>query len=482
MNRARVGLLIAFCAMSVDVLAGAHPIDAAVVASRLGAVDDFVSAEMKRQKAPGVAIAIVSGGQVVAAKGYGLANVELQTPVTAASIFQSGSVGKQFTAAAVMLLVEDGKLALDEPITRYLADAPATWRKITVRNLLTHTSGIPNYVERDGGDCRDGRSIDYRRDYSDEELAKIAYAMPLQFAAGSRWSYSNTGYVLLGILVRKVSGQFYGDVLRERVFAPLGMKTARVISESDVVPNRSAGYRLDAGVLKNQEWISPTLDSTADGSLYLSILDFVAWEQGLRAGAILKPGSWAQIYAPFKLNSGKRYPYGFGWTVEEWRGKPWYHHGGAWQGFKSYISRYLSEDLTVVVLVNLAQARPELFVDGIVRSIDPEWAQIDPVTPIQDINPGVAKRVRTILETAAQGKLSAADLPFAREDIEAEAKAYQNALHPLGPLQKLDLVARRTLGDDESYSYLARYAEQTLRVQVKVMTDGRLADMGVDWE
>ena len=132
--------------------------------------------------------------------------------------------------------------------------------------------------------------MDYRHDYTEDELEKMASGLTPEFPPGSRWNYSNTGYVLLGIIIHKASGQFYGDVLRERVFTPLGMRSARVISEADIVPNRAAGYDLVKGELKNQEWVAPKLNTTADGSLYLSLQDYIAWDRGLRAKKILVAG------------------------------------------------------------------------------------------------------------------------------------------------------------------------------------------------
>jgi CubicO group peptidase (beta-lactamase class C family) len=347
------------------------------VVARMPQINAFVEAEMQREKVPGVALGIVSHGTVVASRGYGMASVELRVPVSEETLFQSGSLGKQFTAVAVMLQVQEGKLRLDDPLTKYFPDAPRSWRAITVRNLLNHTSGIPEYTddttERPPPDARP--VIDLRRDYSEEELTKIAYRLPLEFKPDSRWKYSNTGYLLLGVLVHKVSGTFYGDVLRERVFVPLHMSTARVISEADIIPNRAAGYRLDKGELKNQEWVSPSLNTTADGALYLSLRDWICWDRGLRAQAILQPGSWAEVYTPVSLSNGTRYPYGFGWEVEAAKGRPFYHHGGTWQGFRTNISRYLADDLTIIVLTNLADASPERFVNGIVALIDPGLAK-----------------------------------------------------------------------------------------------------------
>src|SRR5918998_430487 len=205
-------------------------------------VDEYVQAEMKTQQIPGVSLAVIKNGQIVLAKGYGFANVEHQVPVKPETIFQSGSMGKQFTATAVMMLVEEGKLSLDDKITKFFPDAPETWRNITVRHLLTHTSGMTDYPP----------DFDLRRDYTEDELFQRIKIVPLAFQPGEKWSYSNLAYVMLGILIRKVSGKFYGDFLQERVFKPLQMSTARIISEDDIVPNRAAGYRLVNGQLKNQ--------------------------------------------------------------------------------------------------------------------------------------------------------------------------------------------------------------------------------------
>src|SRR5437762_5775327 len=258
-------------------------------------VDQFVRAEMARQHIPGVAVGIVKGGAVLKAQGYGFANVEHMVPVGPETIFQSGSLGKQFTAAAVMLQVESGKLALTDPITKFFTDAPDTWKSITVRHLLTHTSGIPDYT---------AGAFDYRKDYTEDELARFAYPLTLEFPAGARWNYSNTGYLLLGVIVHRVSGRFYGDVLADKVFKPLGMATTRVISEEDIVPHRAAGYRLENGELKNQEWVAPSLNTTADGALYFSLRDLIAWDAGVRAHKIITADSWSQMLTPVKLNSG----------------------------------------------------------------------------------------------------------------------------------------------------------------------------------
>lgn len=280
-------------------------------------VDSYVASQLKEQHIPGLALAVIREGQIVKAQGYGLANVELDVPVKPETVFQTGSVGKQFTATAVMMLVEEGKVGLDDHISKYFPNAPGAWNAITVRNLLTHTSGIPDHTEK---------------------VINL---------------HSNTGYVILGILIRKVTGQFYGDFLHERIFEPLGMSTTRIISEADIVPNRAARYRLVKSALKNQEWVSPTLNTTADGALYTNVLDMCKWDAGLRTEKLLKKSSFDQMWTPVTLTSGKTYHYGFGWEVLQIGGHRLYQHGGAWQGFTTFIARYVDDGLTVIVLTNL---------------------------------------------------------------------------------------------------------------------------------
>jgi CubicO group peptidase (beta-lactamase class C family) len=323
-------------------------------------IDEYVAAEMQKQHVPGVSIAVVKNGEVVRLKGYGLANVEHQVPVEPKTIFQSGSVGKQFTAMAVMMLVEDGKLNLEDPINKYFTDAPSTWSNIRVRNLLSHTSGIPDYEQGT-------HKLDLRHDYTEDELLKFAEQLPLDFQPGDKWKYSNTGYVLLGILIHKVSGQFYGDVLHDRIFVPLGMSTARIISEADIVPNRAAGYQFVNGELKNQDWVAPKLNTTADGSLYLTAMDMTKWEAALRERRLLKASSYDQMWTSFILNDGKPANYGFGWFVSKPGGRTLIEHSGSWQGFKSYIGRWVDDGVTVIVFSNLDKANPTVIAKGVAR-------------------------------------------------------------------------------------------------------------------
>ena len=309
-------------------------------------VSDFVNEYLKKNQIPGCAVMVRHDGKVVICQGYGVANLEHAVRVTPQTVFQSGSIGKQFTAMAIMMLIEEQKLALEDPISKYL-DVPRDWSAIRIRHLLTHTSGLGDYPE----------NFSLQRDYTENELLKMITAQPLAFAPGEKWRYSNLGYVTLGILIHKVSGEFWGDLLRQRVFVPLGMKQTREISEADILPNRAAGYVLKNGALKNQQWVSPTVNNTADGSLYFTVEDLAKWDEALETRKVISRAGYDQMWTPVKLNNDTTAPYGFGWRIAKTdSGHNVLEHGGAWQGFASYIVRYPNDRLTVAVLCNRAGA------------------------------------------------------------------------------------------------------------------------------
>jgi CubicO group peptidase (beta-lactamase class C family) len=329
-------------------------IDSGAEDSVIARVDELVSREMRSQHIPGISLAVMTNGHIALAKGYGLANVEDQVPAKPETVFQSGSVGKQFTATAVMMLVESEKIHLDDAIGKYLTDVPESWGKIKVRHLLTHTSGLGDYPP----------DFDFQRNYTEDELLARLTKVPLSFQPGEQWRYSNVGYVTLGILVSKVTGRFYGEFLQERIFKPLDMNTARIINEADIVTNRAAGYQLLKGELKNQGWVSPTMNSTADGSLYLTVYDMAKWDAALYTERLLKRSSLDQMWTPVKLNNGKTHGYGFGWALEEVPNHRLIHHNGAWQGFHCAIYRYVDDKLTVVAFDNLAGTNLEKIIGG----------------------------------------------------------------------------------------------------------------------
>lgn len=355
------------------------------------AINRYIQAEMTRQRIPGLSLAILRRDSVVLARGYGFSNVELHVPASDSTIYQSGSMGKQFTAALVEMLVDNHLLRLDDSIVRWFPEGADAWKGITVRHLLTHTSGIAEYTDS---------TFDFRRDFTEDELVKFAASRALDFRPGERWSYSNTGYLLLGALVHRVSGRFYGDLLRDSVFRPLNMNDSRVISEADIVPNRAAGYRLEDGQLKNQEWVAPTLNTTADGALYVTIRDLTRWAVALNHRRVPSAAALDTAWTPVRLNDGATYPYGFGWAVFNQRGHPRIAHGGSWQGFKTVIARYPESGLTVIALANLAEAQVSAIAYGIAGMLDTTlaaphlvtWSGRQPPNPIPALVRDVANR------------------------------------------------------------------------------------------
>jgi len=434
-------------------------------------VDDFIKSEMQKQHIPGVALAVVKSGQVVLAKGYGYSNVEHQVPVKPETIFQSGSVGKQFTATAVMMLVEEGKINLAENLGKYLGNVADAWKNITVQHLLTHTAGMTDYPN----------DFDYRRDYTEDEMLKLMQTLPLAFQPGEKWQYSNLGYVTLGIIIHKVTGKFYGDFMQERIFKPLGMTTARIISESDLVPNRAAGYQLIEGELKNQDWVAPMTNTTADGALYLTALDMAKWDAALYGETLLKKTSFDRMWTAVKLNNGKTYPYGFGWSLGEVRGHRIIEHGGAWQGFKAMISRYVDDQLTVIVLANLSEANESKLARGVAAIYNPELAPL-PLQPIEDKEPQVTARVKELLQKFVAGT---ADSNLFTKEAQAVifpegAQRFSELLKPLDTLNQIRLVERKDEDGLRVYRYRLTYKDELLLLAVSLTKEDKIA--GIDAE
>ena len=369
-------------------------------------IDDYLQSQLEEHDIPGLALLVVEEGRVTRSQGYGLAEVEHEVPVTSKTIFQSGSVGKQFTAAGVLLLAEDGKLSLDDVLAKHFPGAPSAWHRMTVRHLLSHTSGMHDYDLVSRGDGTSGDTLDLRRDYDEDELLAAMMREPLDFDPGSQWSYSNSGYVVAGILISKLADKHWSEFLAERVFEPAGMKTTTTIDERRIVKHRSSGYsKNEEGELVNQAWVSPTWGKTADGALYFSLDDLAAWEATLRERRVLSPSSYAEWWTPVALSGGGTYPYGLGWSLHEQRGRNLISHGGAWQGFRTHIGRFVDDDLTIAILTNASHANPGAMVTHVAGLID-EDLRMPTLEPAEAPAPSrerteSAARMRELLESWA---------------------------------------------------------------------------------
>lgn len=365
MNRSRTTIL----ALVVNVAAA---VGAQAQAQK---VDEYIKAEMQRQHVAGVSVAVVKDGKVIKAQGYGLANVELNVPAAPETVYKIGSVSKQFLATGIMLLIQDGKLKLDDKINQFLEGAPDTWQEITIRHLLTHTSGI----------LREGPAFDPFKVQSDADVIKSAYSEKLRFAPGEKYEYCNVGYFTLAEIIRKVSGKPWGEFLKERVFTPLEMNATRTTTMTDIVRNRADGYLWRASTFENaREYLA----LRPSGAFLSTVLDLAKWDAALYGDRILQEATRNQMWSPLKFNNGSTHPYGFGWELQTIAGHRVVHHGGSLPGFRAQFMRFVDDKLTVVVLTNADNVSPEPIAIGVashyIPGLIPERTAIKLPTAVLD--------------------------------------------------------------------------------------------------
>jgi CubicO group peptidase (beta-lactamase class C family) len=284
-------------------------------------------------------VLVAQDGKVVFSKGYGFANLEWDVPNSPTAKFRLGSVTKQFTAACILLLEERGKLKIDDPVKKYMPDAPAAWDKVTIFSLLTHTSGIPSFTGFPDYASTEAIAT------TPEKLVARFRDKPLEFQPGEKWNYSNSGYVLLGYLIEKISGQSYSQFVQDNIFTPLRMKDSGYDSNSAIIAHRAAGYAPSDKGLINAGYIDMSIPLSA-GALYSTTEDLLRWEQGLFGGKLLSVASLQKMTTPFKND------YAFALAVRDANGHKLIEHGGGIEGFNTQLSYYPDDKLTIVVLAN----------------------------------------------------------------------------------------------------------------------------------
>ena len=308
-------------------------------------IDAYVRTFIAQRNIPGLSLAVVRDGKLVKAAGYGFANLELQTPATPETVYEIGSITKQFTAEAVMLLVEEGKLKLDDTLGQRLEGLPAAWRPLTLRQVLTHTSGLKDWEAEN--------LLSFRREYTAAEFIALMSKYPLDFRPGESWAYTNTGYPLLGMVLAQASGEPYDALVGERIFKPLGMNATHFSRPDEIVPNRAGGYVDQAGRLRKGEPLRPRVVEP-NGGILTTVLDLAKWEQVLYTERLLKKSSLVQMQTPMRLHNGQPTPSGLGIFVDDFHGHHLLvHNGSTMGGFSSVFYRYPDDRLTVIVLCNI---------------------------------------------------------------------------------------------------------------------------------
>jgi len=315
-------------------------------------LDGTISQYLEDNVTPGAIVAVIANGQLIHVRPYGLANVELSVPVTEDTVFEIGSISKQFVAAAAMMLVGENKLDLDKPIHHYLPELPGEWLDVTMRQLLTHTSGIPDYEEIASYDI-------YRYRLTAPEVIKIAQSRPMDFPPGTGWYYSNTGYYLASMILERIEEKPLGEILRLRIFEPLGMKRTRFADPEAIISSRAAGYWVNKrGALINRP-PTETSSTLGAGGLLSSVGDFALWDSALNGDQLLSETAKSEIWKPVELPNdesevgwGGFEDYGFGWLLGDYLEQRVQGHSGQVAGFVAEYWRFPDRGLSVVVFAN----------------------------------------------------------------------------------------------------------------------------------
>lgn len=309
--------------------------------------------------APGAAVMVIRDGQILKKAGYGMADLERGVPIESDTAFRLASVSKQFTAMAIMLLEEEGRLAYDDPVTGFLPELARFGNDLSIRHLLTHTSGLPDYYD-----------VMVQVSGVERPLTKHAldvfsgWGEPL-FAPGERYEYSNPGYELLALIVERASGRSFPDFVEGRIFAPLGMTRSVVMDERGPrVAKRALGYRKNGDGFEEYD-DDPLNYIFGSGGIYSTVEGLYHWDQALYGEQLVSAETLAEAFRPVRFNSGEAYTYGFGWRLDDHLGRRRVAHAGGWVGFSTFIARYVDDRFSVIVLSNLAETEAEDLADAI---------------------------------------------------------------------------------------------------------------------
>lgn len=320
--------------------------DTVTQGAKRDALDRYIEADSKARHIPAVVFGVFKNGKMLRSGAYGYVDLERRVRATTDTVFEIGSVSKQFTATLILKLMEEGKLSLDDPIGKFVKALPTEWQQIKLRNLLNHTSGVPDIEEIFGYES-------YRKQFTVAEIIQVANSRPMPFAPGAKSQYSNTNYYLLGLAVQTIERRTYSESLQERIFKPLGMPHTRESDPWAIIPNRAAGYMLtEQDELVNRDPMQPTACLGA-GTIVSTIADMAKWDAAINQHKILSKKSQDLMWVPAKLNDGTTTGLGLGWFISPWNGHPSVEHSGGTAGFSCDYRRFHDYGLSFMVFSNL---------------------------------------------------------------------------------------------------------------------------------
>jgi len=437
-------------------------------------VDTYAAAFIDKHQIPGLSLVVVQDGKVVKAAGYGFANLELHSPATTETAWEIGSITKHFTAEAVLLLVQDDKLGLGDTLGQHLDGVPPAWQPLTLRQLLTHTSGLKDW-ETEG-------LLNFHREYTDAEYIALMSPLALEFKPGERWSYTNTAYPLLGMVIARVSGKPYDEFVMERIFKPMGMGATRFSHPLEIVPHRASGYVDEGGRLRKGEPLRPRIVEP-NGAILTSVLDLAKWARAFEDDVLLKRESLIQMMTPGRLNDGSTFISGFGIFVTQFRGhRLFLHNGSTPGGFSSVFYHYPDDKLTVFVLCNIDRGDAVNKVATRVASFFVPGLDVRSLTEQTDPDPKTTRALLAMLHDLVDKKETILASPeYKMSDVTRARVAAQ-----LGGLKRfafLDREARPKAADGTAQSVPAtlRYKlvgdKQTFYYTIQMTADGKVAEL-----
>ena len=447
---------------------------AAASVVRADALDDKIRSIMSERHIPGAAVAVVQNGKVVRMKGYGVATLEFNVPVTTETVFEIGSVSKQMTAAGIMLLVQDGRVSLDEKISKYLPNTPEAWAGVTVRNLLTHTSGVKSYSSLDGFSLSERMTIN-------DFIKKLA-PYPLEFTPGEKNIYSNSGFNLLAYIIETQSGKKYMDFMRERIFIPLGMTKTGDRDPQFVIPLRAVGYEWRQDRFNGRD--GNLTDLMGAGSIVSTINDMTKWEAALRGDKLLNAQSKKEIWTQFTFLSGKLSPYGFGWRISDVRGNKLIGHTGQTAGFGAAIFRYVDSDVTVIALTNLGEVgMGSIIATTAAKTYIPKLS-LRAVNTVLSADPSLLANIDKALRGRYDESVDANLFTTAAAQLmsSARSKNLNERLMGFAPITRVRFIKRQTVDGRDTISAIVETSRRLFLWRVIVDESGKIAEINLDEE
>ncbi|MBS1719080.1 MAG: beta-lactamase family protein [Armatimonadetes bacterium] len=431
-------------------------------------IDKIITSMLEKTKTPSASVIVTQNGKTLYRKSFGFANLEWKAKATPTTKYRLASVTKQFTAMLIMRQVEKGNLNLFAPVKTILPDWPKAWDGVTVQHLLTHTSGIPEYTE----------GIEFaftmRKDQSWSSIVESVAKKPVKFAPGAEWSYCNTGYLTLGLILEKVSGKKYAELLQSEIYDPLGMKQSTVMDDGRVTPEMASGYTVVNGVLKPSVYISATQPGSA-GYLISTVDDLAKWLQALDQGKLISKASYAEMWRPVRLTTGKNHPYGFGWGIELARGHRILHHSGGIPGFSTFVMELPDDHMQIAVLTNSNDGEPEVtarqIVGKFIPELDSEKIASVPSTPAE------RERVQKLVRYLASGEWPEGFMtPKMSEEMTKIKAQVMASVKSFGKPSNFELLERKGQpGGREAQDWRITCEKVILILKVSVDPDGKVA-------